>query len=131
VDRSSSRICYCSSRRIVYACILVPSGWLLLILVLHCLVALIELIEHCEYQVMGYDAGYYGYLWSEVYAYDMFSKFSHQCIDQELGKQLRESVLGRGATTDGHSMLMAFLQREPSHDAFLKAMGIHNSNNGK
>ncbi|MEZ4818520.1 MAG: M3 family metallopeptidase [Bdellovibrionota bacterium] len=33
--------------------------------------------------LMGYDAGYYGYMWSSVYAFDMFSLFEEKGILDE------------------------------------------------
>ncbi|KAK3268416.1 hypothetical protein CYMTET_23084 [Cymbomonas tetramitiformis] len=76
---------------------------------------------------MGYDAGYYGYLWSEVYAADLFSEF-HQseagCMNSALGRRYRDMILSRGAAEDGMGMLRGFLQREPSQQPFLERVGI-------
>ena len=38
----------------------------------------------------GYDAGYYGYLWSEVFAADMFTLFEKQgVLNATLGRRYR------------------------------------------
>ena len=71
----------------------------------------------------GYDAGYYGYLWSEVYSCDVFSCFEaapNRCFDELTGLRYRRRILEPGATRNGLAMLRGFLGREPSSDAFLR-----------
>ncbi|GIU92818.1 MAG: oligopeptidase A [Acidimicrobiia bacterium] len=73
----------------------------------------------------GYDAGYYGYLWSEVYGDDMFSRFEEEgYLDPRVGREYREKILERGGTRDGIELLRDFLGREPNHRAFLANLGI-------
>lgn len=73
----------------------------------------------------GYAAGYYGYLWSQVYAADMFSKFEENGIlDAETGHRYRDLVLARGSKIDELEMVKEFLGREPNQDAFLKSLGL-------
>jgi len=73
----------------------------------------------------GYHAGYYGYLWSLVYAQDMFSRFDEQGImNPEVGASYRHEVLSRGGTRDELDMVRDFLGREPNSDAFLEHLGL-------
>lgn len=73
----------------------------------------------------GYDSGYYGYKWSEVFAADMYyTKFSADCMDSNVGAQYRDKVIGRGGSRDQWVSLKDFLGREPNNTAFLKEMGI-------
>ena len=66
-----------------------------------------------------------GYIYSETYAADLFSKFSElsdknqSVIDRDLGMKYRDTILSPCATADGEKMLVDFLGREPSKDAFL------------
>jgi Zn-dependent oligopeptidase len=74
----------------------------------------------------GYDAGYYGYLWSKVYGDDMFSVFSDEGIlSPEVGRRYRDEVLARGYSRDAIEHLRAFLGREPSSTAFLEMLGLN------
>ncbi|KAI9221559.1 hypothetical protein BC828DRAFT_366124 [Blastocladiella britannica] len=71
----------------------------------------------------GYDAGYYGYLFSEVFAQDMYAKFKAApggIMDKAVGAAYRNEVIGRGGTRDEFDLLRTFLGREPNSDAFLK-----------
>ena len=73
----------------------------------------------------GYDAGYYGYLWAQVYGDDMFSIFTDQgVLSPAVGKRYRDEVLAVGHERDAVDHLEAFLQREPSSDAFLSKLGL-------
>jgi Zn-dependent oligopeptidase len=73
----------------------------------------------------GYDAGYYGYLWSEVFGDDMFSRFEEEgYTDAGVGRDYRRSILERGGQLDGMDLLRDFLGREPNDAAFLRNLGI-------
>lgn len=72
----------------------------------------------------GYDAGYYSYLWSKVYALDMYTKFADNPLDPTIGRAYRAQVLEPGASKPEADIVRSFLGREPSNAAFLKALGI-------
>ena len=73
----------------------------------------------------GYDAGYYGYLWAEVFGQDMFSRFADEgVLSPHVGMEYRRKVLEPGGTVDAHVLLRDFLGREPRNDAFLRKLGI-------
>ena len=75
--------------------------------------------------MFGYDAGYYGYLWSEVYGDDMFSRFEAEgYTNPAVGRDYRLEILESGGTRDGMEHLRAFLGREPNNAAFLSNLGI-------
>lgn len=73
----------------------------------------------------GYDAGYYGYLWSLVYASDMFSRFAREGImNPRTGGAYRREILSVGASREEEASLRAFLGREPNNKAFLEKIGL-------
>ena len=73
----------------------------------------------------GYAANYYGYLWSKVFAEDMFSVFKKNGVmNPSLGLRYRKEILEKASTKEEMDMLRAFLGREPNSDAFLKTLGI-------
>lgn len=73
----------------------------------------------------GYDAGYYGYLWSEVIAQDFFSEFEKQGVfNQELGLKFRREILEKGGTEEETDMVKNFLGRSEQIGPFLKSLGL-------
>ncbi len=73
----------------------------------------------------GYDAGYYGYLWSEVYAQDMFTLFDKNGLSNpEIGARYRKTILEQGNMQEALDLLKNFLGREPSSEAFFKKLHI-------
>ncbi len=74
--------------------------------------------------LVGYEAGYYGYLWSSVYAQDMWSRFADDPMNSEVAMEYRKKVLSKGGSRDALSMVTDFLGREPNAAAFLKHLGL-------
>lgn len=76
----------------------------------------------------GYDAQYYGYLYSEVFSADMYTRFKKEGIlNPKIGKEYREVILSRGGAVDSINSLVEFLGREPVQDAFLEHLGLTSS----
>lgn len=73
----------------------------------------------------GYDAGYYGYLWSKVFAQDMFSVFKKKGItNPEVGSRYRKVILERGNMQEAGDLLVEFLGRAPSSQAFYSDLHV-------
>jgi len=73
----------------------------------------------------SYAANYYGYLWSKVFAQDMFSVFQEKGVmNKELGLRYRQQILEKGSTLPEDVMLKNFLGRPSNSKAFLKSLGV-------
>jgi metallopeptidase MepB len=74
----------------------------------------------------GYDAGYYGYLSSQVYSADMFhTVFKQDPMNPEAGRRYRRMVLEKGGSQDEVMMLESFLGRKVRTDAFYRELGLN------
>lgn len=73
----------------------------------------------------GYDAGYYGYLWSKVYAQEIFTRFQKEGLENpEVGMAYRKDILEPGATEEPDVLVERFLSRPLSYDPFYRDLGI-------
>lgn len=76
--------------------------------------------------LLDYSASYYGYLWSEVYAQDMFSIFREGgVLNPEIGYHYRKTILEKGGSEDPMKLVINFLGRQPNNNAFLRSLGIN------
>jgi len=67
----------------------------------------------------GYDAGYYGYLWSKVYAQDLFTAFLSGGVENpEIGMRYRQDILQPARTYDPDVEVAKFLGRPMNPNAF-------------
>jgi Zn-dependent oligopeptidase len=74
----------------------------------------------------GYGANVYGYLWSKVFAQDIFSVFEKQgVLNTTTGVRYRKDILQPGAQEEESDMLVHFLGRKPNSAAFLRSLGIN------
>lgn len=72
----------------------------------------------------GYEAGYYGYLWSEVISSDFFEEFKKNGIlNPEVGKRYIDTVLSKGGSVDEEMQVNNFLNRELSYEPFFEHIG--------
>jgi thimet oligopeptidase len=69
--------------------------------------------------ISGYTAGYYGYMWSQVLALDMLSKFDGNLMDPVTGRRFRTTILAQGSQKPAAQLVRDFLGREPSNEAFI------------
>ncbi len=75
--------------------------------------------------LIGYGAGYYGYLWAEVYARDIYSLFKENGImDKTTARRYRSIILEKGGTEDAFELLKQFLDREPNNEAFIESLDL-------
>lgn len=79
--------------------------------------------------LVGYDAGYYSYLWALVYACDAFESFKTKgnknvFTNTEVGLRWRREVLEKGSSEDEMKLITNFLGRKPNNKAFLKELGV-------
>lgn len=73
----------------------------------------------------GYDSGYYGYLWAEVYAQDMYTRFEKEgLLNNKTGLDYAKWILEPGGSQDPYELIKGFLGREPNSEAFLKSIGL-------
>lgn len=75
--------------------------------------------------LLGYQAGYYSYMWGLVYAQDVADKVKEMgLLSRQAGDRLRETIFSRGGSVDESQMLREFLGREPRMEAFLEHLGL-------
>ena len=73
--------------------------------------------------LVTYGAGYYGYLWCQVFAGDIWNQsFASNSLGRQNGERLWKEILIHGGSKDPTTMLHAMLGREPSFDSFLQSM---------
>ncbi len=73
----------------------------------------------------GYGPRYYGYLWSKVFALDLFSAIKpHGLTNKEIGMKYADLVLSKGGSKEPEELLEDFLGRKPSSKAFFEDIGI-------
>lgn len=68
---------------------------------------------------------YYGYLWSRVYAQDMFTQFEKNGLrDAETGIKYRKLILANGSQRDVVEAVEEFLGRPSNNEAYIKSLGL-------
>lgn len=73
----------------------------------------------------GYGSKYYSYLWSRVFACDIFTHIKEQGLsDPACGARYVKQVLSQGGSCDPKILLNNFLGRAPNQEAFKKDLGL-------
>ena len=73
----------------------------------------------------GYASKYYSYMWSKVFAIDIFAEVKkHGLLDQREGQRVAQILLGKGGSVAPDELLRTFLGREPNQEAFLTDLGL-------
>uniref|UniRef100_A0A453G3Z0 Peptidase M3A/M3B catalytic domain-containing protein n=1 Tax=Aegilops tauschii subsp. strangulata TaxID=200361 RepID=A0A453G3Z0_AEGTS len=71
---------------------------------------------------VGYDAVCYSYIWSEVFAADLFAtKFKDDLLNQHAGLRFRNKVLAPGGSKGPLEIITDYLGREPSLQPFIQS----------
>jgi Zn-dependent oligopeptidase len=78
-----------------------------------------------QHLTTGYNAGYYGYLWSEVISKDLYSRFQKEgVLSKVVGSELRRYILEPCAAKGASQLLTDFLKRNFNSEAFFKALQL-------
>ena len=75
----------------------------------------------------GYTAGYYSYLWAEVYECDAFQAYKEagNVLDSSIAQRFRDYILAPGGIDDGMTMYRNFRGRDPKIDGLLENRGLN------
>jgi thimet oligopeptidase len=73
--------------------------------------------------LVGYSSNYYTYLYDKVIALDFYSQFSQHPLDDPTSMKYRRTVLEPGGSMPGKEIVMRFLGRHQSTDAFTDWVG--------
>ena len=74
--------------------------------------------------LVGYSSNYYTYLYDKVIALDFFSQFAPtNLLDDPVSMKYRRTVLEPGGSVPGKDIVMHFLGRKQSADAFVSWVG--------
>ena len=82
--------------------------------------------QHTSFDhLIDYGSSYYSYIWSEVYAQDMYSLFKKEgIINSSLGYRFRKEIFEKGDSENAIRLVENFLGRKVSNHAFLKKYNI-------
>ncbi|MCP4311502.1 MAG: Zn-dependent oligopeptidase [Bacteroidetes bacterium] len=81
--------------------------------------------QSCWIHINTHPTYYYGYLWAEVYAQDMFTVFEENGLtDAETGKRYRQLILANGTQRDIVEVVEEFLGRPSNNEAYIKSLGL-------
>ena len=73
--------------------------------------------------LIRYGSYFYVYLWSKVFAQDLFSVFEKNGVmDTKTGIRYKKTILEKGSSEEEMDMLRNFLGREPNSNAFMKSL---------
>ena len=73
----------------------------------------------------GYSAGYYSYIWSDVFGADAFAAFEENGIfDQKTAKAFRDNILSQGGSDDALKLYRQFRGRDANIEPLLKSRGL-------
>jgi Zn-dependent oligopeptidase len=68
---------------------------------------------------------YYGYLWSRVYAQDLFTLFEENGLrDTDTGKRYRQLILSNGKQRPIQDVVEEFLGRPSNNEAYIRSLGL-------
>lgn len=75
--------------------------------------------------IMGYGPRYYGYLWSKVFALDLFFAIKpHGLRNPKIGARFVDCILSKGGSKDPNDLITSFLGRPYVTNAFFKDCGF-------
>jgi len=79
---------------------------------------------YCSFgHITDYASKYYGYLWSSIFAKDLFDTIKkHGLLNNQIGELYTKKVLSKGGSKDPNELLKDFLSREPSTETFFKEL---------
>ncbi len=74
----------------------------------------------------GYVAGYYSYMWSEVYDCDVFQTYKEagDIFDQDVATRFRNTIFAPGGIDEGMVMYRNFRGHDPNVDGVLENRGL-------
>lgn len=77
------------------------------------------------WHLIDYGSKYYSYLWSKIFALDLFDKIKESGLfNKEIGKNYIDKILSKGGSAEPQELINNFLGRESNTDAFFKDLRL-------